>query len=184
MIVQVCFVRQEERFAAEVPEAAAFGSPAARRGFATGRAALRRLLSAELGFVPEIRIGPNGKPETDGVYFNLSHSGDWVAVALCREAAVGVDLERIDLGRDLLRLARRFLEPAVVAEVEARGAPAFYRAWARREAHAKCLGLGALATFSPDDGCTLFDLAAPEGYVAALAVRSGTPSIRYRPLPP
>jgi 4'-phosphopantetheinyl transferase len=79
--------------------------------------------------------------------FNLSRSGDWFAMAVSNGAAVGVDLEYCDMGRDVLRLARRFFFPLELAELQACAArervSRFYDYWTLKEAHIKAGG-GAL----------------------------------------
>jgi 4'-phosphopantetheinyl transferase len=194
VIVQVWFVPQEERFLDSLPpaeraEADRYRSPAARRAFATGRAALRSILRAETGREPELSLRPDGKPEwRGGPRFNLSHSGDFVAIALCDGAEVGIDLERVVERRDLHGLARRFFAPEEAADVEKLGLRAFYEIWTRKEAYAKALGAGVRLGFStfaaPASGWTLLPLPAPRGYVAALAVHSGTPQVVHRDFPP
>ena len=78
------------------------------------------------------------------LHFSLSHSGDWMVVAVARGVELGVDLEIHDLRRDVLRLARRFF-----AEMECRDLLAlegedrvqrFYDLWTLREARVKALG--------------------------------------------
>lgn len=194
MIVQVWFVPQEERFLDSLPpgeraEADRYRSPAARRAFATGRAALRAILRAETGREPDLSVRTDGKPEwRGGPRFNLSHSGDFVAIALCDGAEVGIDLERAKARRDLPALARRFFTAEEAGDVEKRGLRAFYEIWTRKEAYAKGLGEGVRLGFStfvtPAPRWTVLPLRAPRGYVAALAVHSGTPQVVYRDFPP
>jgi phosphopantetheinyl transferase len=152
--------------------------------------ALRDVLAAYLETSPEaIRIqeGRHGKPELAGgeLNFNLSHSGASGLVAVSRERAVGVDVERIDARRDALALAERALGAEGAAAVQA--APAadrtavFHRAWVRREAVAKCAGTGLLIP-PPDTPRQVIDLDVGEGYAAALAVAGGAPvRVELRP---
>jgi 4'-phosphopantetheinyl transferase len=145
--------------------------------------ALRDVLASYLGTSPEaIRIleGAHGKPALAGgeLNFNLSHSGDAGLVAVSRERAVGVDIERIDPRRDVLALAERALgtdgAAAVRAAPEADRAAVFHRTWARREAVAKCAGTG-LSTAPPDNPRQVIDLDVGPGYAAALAVAGASP---------
>lgn len=151
--------------------------------------ALREVLARYLDEEPagiELRRSEHGKPApadpSSPLRFNLSHSGDLALVAVALGREVGVDLERIDRGRDAMRLAERALDPAAVAAVRAappdERAPAFHQAWARREAIAKCLGtgLGAPLPSAPVAACAL-DVA--PGFAAALAVAGDeVPSLR------
>ncbi len=147
--------------------------------------ALRDILATYLEISPDaVRTveGPHGKPELGGaaghLRFNLSHSGDLGLVAVVRDRDVGVDVERIDPRRDVLALAERALGADGAAAV--RAAPAadrpvvFNRAWARREAVAKCAGTG-LSTPPPDAPRQVIDLDVGEGYAAAVAVAGAAP---------
>jgi len=89
-----------------------------------------------------------GKPflsELPDVHFNLSHSHGAVACALCRSAAVGVDVE--DAGRDSdLSIADRFFSSSE-AEFLARAPAAekralFFDIWTLKEAYIKAVGKG------------------------------------------
>lgn len=144
------------------------------------RRALRAVLAHYLEEDPagiELRRGEHGKPEladpSSPLRFNLSHSGVLALVAVTHERQVGVDVERIDSSRDVLRLAGRALDPAAAAAVRAappkERAVAFHEAWARREAIAKCLGTG-LAAPLPPAPVAVTALDAGPGYAAALAV--------------
>jgi 4'-phosphopantetheinyl transferase len=145
--------------------------------------ALRDILAVYLETSPAaVRLvdGAHGKPELAGdeLHFNLSHSGDVGLVAVSRERAVGVDVERIDPRRDVLALAERALGAEGAASV--RAAPAadraavFHRAWARREAVAKCAGTG-LSTPPRDTPRQVVDLDVGAAYAAALAVAGAAP---------
>lgn len=145
--------------------------------------ALRDALAAYLEVSPEaVRLvtGEHGKPELAGgeLQFNLSHSGDVGLVAVSRERAIGVDVERIDARRDPLALVERALgaegAAAVRSAPEADRAAVFHRAWARREAVAKCAGTG-LSTPPPDAPRQVVDLDVGEDYAAALAVAGAEP---------
>jgi 4'-phosphopantetheinyl transferase len=119
--------------------------------FALGRALLRHLLSRYAPQAPaewQFATGPHGKPELAGtqsdLQFNLSHSGDWLALALSRQTAVGVDVQIIDRDRSVGRLARRYFPAEEVAELEALQGDAFtvrfYELWALKEALTKARG--------------------------------------------
>jgi 4'-phosphopantetheinyl transferase len=158
------------------------GSPQQRRAEAGRR--LREVLAAVLGMAAgevELVTGRNGKPElaTGTLRFNLSHSGDLALVAVTRDREVGVDVERVDLRRDVARLARRALDPAaaeaVLALPAAERSRAFHRAWARREAVAKCAGTG-LSVPVPDTPRQVHDLEVAEGYAGAVAVAGDRPT--------
>jgi 4'-phosphopantetheinyl transferase len=142
---------------------------------------------------------PHGKvrvvDEGSTVQLSVSHSGDAVVVAFHRSAPVGVDVERIDRGLDHARLAEQVLTDAELAQLRRLHPTARPRAfttyWARKEAIVKATGEGLraplreIALSAPDrparllsradrpdlvDTLWLHDLAAPPGYVAAVAV--------------
>jgi 4'-phosphopantetheinyl transferase len=77
---------------------------------------------------------------------SLAHSGEWVACALGRGAALGVDLETVRPRSRLLAFARRFYSAAEVAWLEMLGdaeqLAAFHDIWTLREAGLKAQGCG------------------------------------------
>jgi 4'-phosphopantetheinyl transferase len=123
-----------------------------RRRFIAGRAALRRILGAEIGHAPETLVfayNPAGKPSLDGasaraVHFNLSHSDQWALVAVTSVGAVGVDIEKERPLPDVLRLAQTAFSAAELDElrgVHASGQQgAFFAGWTRKEAYIKARG--------------------------------------------
>lgn len=154
--------------------------PGAARSWSAARLALRLILARYLGEEPAaiaLRLGPHGKPalaeRPQRLSFNLSHSGGLVLVAVSADREVGVDVERIEAGRDLLAIAARALGPEAVAALrDSAGeerAEAFYELWVRHEARLKCGG-GGLGGPAPDGPVAVSSLRVSEGYAAALAV--------------
>lgn len=79
-------------------------------------------------------IGNNGKPMTNGCYFNISHSHGLVACAVA-EVSVGIDVEKI---RPVSPRLLRILSPAERESV--RCDEDFFRLWTLKEALIKCRG--------------------------------------------
>lgn len=172
--------------------------------FTVCRGALRHVVGACAGITAaevEFGYGAHGKPylKNSGaagqVEFNLSHAGEWGVVAVCGQAAVGVDVEQIRDARDLAALARRFFAAEEQQGIEALPAAefvdAFYRVWSRKEAYMKGTGAGLSlgtdtfhVTVGRDDPAPIApwsfaNLAlTPPGYAAALAVESPASSIK------
>jgi 4'-phosphopantetheinyl transferase len=128
-----------------------------RARFILTRSCLRLILGWYSGQAPhQIRFAyqENGKPflETDTdvqLQFNLSHAHHLGLFAVCRNLAVGVDVEYMQPGRDIIKVARRFFSPGEVATIEAlpahRQEAACYQLWTCKEALLKACGAG-LAT--------------------------------------
>lgn len=130
------------------------GQLARRQEYLLSRGLLRRLLAERLQCRPDALqfcSNPHGKPVlNDGRWqFNLSHSGDWLAIALCATGPLGVDIEMGQRRRQILPLARRFYAQSeyewLLALPEAEQEPAFYRFWSRKEAVLKAYGAGIAA---------------------------------------
>ena len=90
---------------------------------------------------------PHGKPTVVGstLEVSISHSGDWVALAVTDGAPVGVDVEEVRAAEvdDLAGICFSPAELAVfrrVPEADRRGA--FFTYWARKEAVLKATGKG------------------------------------------
>ncbi len=97
-----------------------------------------------------IDYGEKGKPYLRDYpfYFNLSHSGEYVACAVS-DSEVGVDIQRCSPadGECLGRLARRFFSEEERRALEQCGdgeerRRLFYRLWTRKEAYGKLTGQG------------------------------------------
>jgi len=138
--------------APERERAASFLREEPGRRWVAARWALRRVLEVYLeepAAEIELELGDNGKPrlcDGNGIKFNLSHSNGLALVAVTENREVGVDVELIEPGRDLVALAKRALPREDAAAVrtasESECAAVFYGAWTRHEARLKCLGTG------------------------------------------
>lgn len=130
--------------------------PAART-FVVGRALLRTVLAERLGCTPQsLRFtrDANDKPQlaflvTEGhstLQFNLSHSNDWIVLAVSEVGAVGIDIETSLRGTDILGIARRYFPRAefelLSALPQPQRAPTFCELWTIKEACVKWSGLG------------------------------------------
>ncbi|WP_116473673.1 4'-phosphopantetheinyl transferase family protein [Zobellella maritima] len=124
--------------------------------FLMGRYLLRQLAGRRLG-IPgeqlEIRVDHRGKPALVGqpLFFNLSHSGSLLTLALDSHAKLGVDVETRRLSvSQAHRLARRYLHPDEQRWLMAQRHPAhdFIRLWTAKEALVKAQGSGIANTLA------------------------------------
>lgn len=134
----------------EIARAARIRSRAARTQWIRCHARVREILGRALAFTPSGLIldrTPEGRPFVRGrphVDFSFSHSADRCALALVRNARVGIDLE---VDRKVVRLVwKRVLAPAELDALHALPAEdqdaAFLQCWTRKEALAKADGRG------------------------------------------
>lgn len=127
-----------------------------RREKLTGESMLRILLQ-RIGGQPakswKVVRGECGKPYLTGtpvpLFFNLSHSGDYVVCAI-GDREMGVDIQK--LGQGKLEVARRFFHPEEIRELEKwtgrEQRDLFYRFWAIKESFLKYTGQGLSASLS------------------------------------
>ena len=124
-----------------------------RKQWVISRGILRNLLGMYLGLKPmdiEILYGLWGKPQLldkFSLYFNVSHSRDYVIYALSPRSEVGVDLEYIDLSLDTSVLLPNILSsPQELAYwqgvKEGEKIRAFFNLWVCKEAFLKTYGKG------------------------------------------
>ena len=185
-----------------------------RRRFVVCRGTVRMVLGQLLAIPADdvvFRSGSGGKPELDPdehgqgsenyktlPRFNVTHSGDFALLALCRDRELGVDLEHRKTIAESARIVASYFSSAECAQFfelpESIRDFAFLRGWTRKEAilKARGVGLAGLATsfetmfgtaelgqnFAPAtplhqvQGWSLWEAAPCEDYVAALAVQS------------
>ncbi|MBK8978058.1 MAG: 4'-phosphopantetheinyl transferase superfamily protein [Planctomycetes bacterium] len=125
-----------------------------RRNALVGRWLVRRLLARATATAPAdwaLAPGPHGRPEPAHPSIavppsiNFSHTRTVVVAALCRDAAVGIDVEHPARVAPVERLAR-FFSPAEVAWLTALDVAGrqlgFWRLWTLKEAWLKARGSG------------------------------------------
>lgn len=95
-----------------------------------------------------VRAGADGKPEVEGIYFNLSHSGH-IVICATAEKEVGCDVEKIVKAPE--GVAERFFHPSESAYVNACGGEErdhrFFRIWTMKESYIKMTGEGMSLAF-------------------------------------
>lgn len=141
--------------AGELPPALLLHAPegARRAAWLAGRVLLSRLFSP----LPEVTYNEHGKPLFAGQsewWFNLSHSGDDIALLLSDEGEVGCDVEVIRPRANWQALANAVFSNAEHAELEqtpaAQQLAVFWHIWTRKEAIVKQRGGSAWQIVSVD----------------------------------
>lgn len=104
---------------------------------------LKWVLQERGSAIKKLSFGPNGKPEAEGVFFNLSHSRQWVICSI-GDAPVGCDVEEIAPVRD--GIAERFFTEKEVQYLNcfegAQRQEQFFRLWTLKESYMKMTGEG------------------------------------------
>ncbi len=93
-----------------------------------------------------LRYGENGKPYLDGengVFFNLSHSGDFAVCAIFNKE-VGVDIEKVGIASEKLleRVTTDSEYKYLMSLDEKKKNEEFFRLWSVKESYMKYLGAG------------------------------------------
>lgn len=122
--------------------------PRKRRCFVATRSILKQMLARYIGIsIEDLRIPQNeyGKPYTDGMEFNVSHSRDWALIALNRRRPIGVDVQYSKPTLDFDRITRRRYGGAERRQLESEPDLAarrdkFFAIWTRKEAYVKAHG--------------------------------------------
>jgi len=150
--------------------------------------------------------GEQGKPflESGGVGFNVSHSGGYALIAVTSGVEVGIDIERVNPERSDEPIARRFFASEEADRLAALPAeqrvPSFFRCWTRKEAYIKAVGGGLsvglssfTVSFAPGEPAALlsvrggaseaarwsmYEIPAPKGYEASLAIEGRPNALR------
>jgi 4'-phosphopantetheinyl transferase len=171
-------------------KAARFHRATDRKSSIVARGALRALLASYTGVSADklkFSYSENGKPElvlpTDAasVFFNVSHSGDWVLLAFCQGGRVGVDIEKIKSSVDIQSISERYFTAKEAAAVSATADPVtlFFTLWTQKEAYVKACGSTLFRELRKKIDLTvwkLFSLEIDSHYAAALV--SDSPDIK------
>lgn len=144
--------------AAEGQRYASFLHERRRREFIVGRGLARRALASELNCTPseiQFEVAEQGQlrlqapPTGARVYFNITHTADYVGCVVCRDHAVGVDVEKLNPRVSVLEIATRFFSTAESKALERIGEATrlgqFFTLWTIKESLAKAHGLGLAA---------------------------------------
>lgn len=131
----------------ELAKAGRFLRESDRESSLVARSVLRVLFSGYTG-IPASEIHfqylETGKPHVadSDIDFNVSHSGEWVVLAIGRNRNIGVDVEKIRREMDVMSIASRYFTPEEAALIEnAEDQHAlFFHHWARKEAYIKACG--------------------------------------------
>jgi 4'-phosphopantetheinyl transferase len=158
-----------------------------RRRCVIARGLLRTLLGRYFGMAPEgfcFEYSAYGKPALPASaagnqpQFNVSHSGDFILIALALGRAVGVDVERMRTDIEAEGIATRFFsanERRALATVTGEAqCEAFFACWTRKEAYIKARGDGLSL---PLDG---FDVSLLPGEAARLLATRHDPAAARR----
>ena len=98
-------------------------------------------ISNEFG-KPALAPGQADQP----LFFNLSHSGSCLVVAVSRHEDIGIDIEKMKPGRRFGKIAARFFSSSEARELSSMDASLradrFYRLWTLKEAYIKACGMG------------------------------------------
>jgi 4'-phosphopantetheinyl transferase len=130
-----------------------------QRSHLVSRGWLRVLLGRYLCVPPDqlgFDYGAHGKPRLAApaaqsphqapLQFNVSHSGEFVVIAVTTGRALGVDVERIRTDTKVVELAERYFSPheraALAALRPVQQHDGFFNAWSRKEAFIKACGTG------------------------------------------
>ncbi len=209
ILLRMAALEEEEQFAAwltpsETAQAARMVNPALRTRFIVSRGLRRQLLSECTGREPgSLQFAEDGvvKPrllEAGEWDFNISHAGDYVAVA-ARRGAVGIDLEQHREVREQAAIVKRYFHADEAMAwrrlPKARREGSFFVLWSAREAAMKCAGLGlakgiSITRVDPaileqaeaparvgDISLVVRILDAPEGYTLAVAAKESAGTI-------
>lgn len=137
----------------ELAHAQTFSRPPARERYLQVRAEVRRCLADYTGMAPQDLVfdrTATGKPVLGNVphplSFNISHSGDYLVIAVCAGHALGIDLEQVNQRRNWQAIAERYFHQDEVAQLLALPEPekcaGFYHRWTLKEAFFKARGTG------------------------------------------
>ncbi|THB71726.1 MAG: 4'-phosphopantetheinyl transferase superfamily protein [Gammaproteobacteria bacterium] len=122
-----------------------------RASFLIAHAMVRSVLSNYVEIAPkdlQFKSNANGKPKVfceQGrplpLEYNLSHSGRYAVMVVTNEIDCGIDVEKIDSGRDYIEIAENTFSVAEMIDLQSVGeeeqAKRFYTYWTLKEAYIK-----------------------------------------------
>jgi 4'-phosphopantetheinyl transferase len=139
------YISHEEKIRAQK-----FHYEADRETYVTCHALLRLILAKYINTTPlEIRFetGRNNKPgiHNNLIYFNIAHTRNEFAIAVCNNFHVGIDIESIHQDIDIFSVAKSFFsskEHDFIFKSDNAEKDRFFLLWTRKEALLKAIGTG------------------------------------------
>ena len=138
--------------AEDFDRAARFVFQTDRTRFLCGHFSMRSLLGRYCAQAPRdlaFVTNTHGKPALSAhpsIGFNLSHSGNQATLAVGRQNAIGIDIERVEDHGDSWALAQQLFSDEEMNEIDSLSRDAlivpFLTGWTRKEACLKALGVG------------------------------------------
>ncbi|WP_392564957.1 4'-phosphopantetheinyl transferase superfamily protein [Orbus wheelerorum] len=120
-----------------------------QKQFVACRYLLAQLLNRHLDIVslPNIKIAENSRPQFEKSHlpdFNISHSGDFIAVAISSEGRVGLDIEFDRPRKNILTIAKQFFseQENIWLNKQINILSAFWQLWTLRESALKLYAKG------------------------------------------
>lgn len=170
------FLPQEERSRTE-----ALYHLADQQRFGIGRIILRAILGHWFSIEPSsvaITLSTYGKPYCDNApFFNISHSGDYIALAIHPSRTVGIDVEQMQQHKEWKKMAAMLWPEIAIMHIESFPVHAqsteFLNQWCQYEATTKAHGLGLSAKWeqiASEKRCHLWKLSLPETYLGYAAM--------------
>jgi 4'-phosphopantetheinyl transferase len=173
----------------------------ARDEFVYSRATLRQILAEFYQTTPEkieLVYNAHGRPElapkhSPKLHFSLSHSGDFLVIAVCEACPLGVDVEAVRAVGNAAAVAKRVFSTDEQAHFlslsEAKRQRFFFQTWTKKEAVLKARGLSLASLINSEtmtkltQGMTVEILVDAEDHVAALAYEGEGLTIIGKALP-
>lgn len=127
-----------------------------RKNFMKARSFIKECLGFHLDLNPQevdFNFGEHGKPyirSRDNLFFNLSHSANFLALMVADFDELGIDIEFVDPNRDVNRLASKVFSDEEMGVFntmtsQIQKTDYFYQKWCLKEAFLKSLGLGIIS---------------------------------------
>ena len=92
----------------------------------------------------DLHYNKNGKPSINGIFFSVSHSKNKLVQVFSSSEPIGVDVEFINLKRNVLALTKRYFHSSEFQYLNAKTpqdcSVSFYNLWSRKEAVCKAQG--------------------------------------------
>jgi len=137
------------------------------------RYAIKKVFGVEFNNI-EFEIGEYGKPflkNYENIHFNISHSGDCVACAVC-DVPVGIDIQEItDI--DFIPIVNRFYSSIELQSLQnsENALLKFHELWVKKESYLKMIGTGIVRGLDCYEYCGSEIVDCFDGYIMCVSKR-------------